>query len=48
MIAEFIRVIRRQISEYGDVWGLWLGPDYSVVVTDPDDLKVIITSLNEH
>ncbi|GBP00705.1 Cytochrome P450 4g15 [Eumeta japonica] len=41
---ELINVIRKLIDSYGDVLRFWLGPDLNVIVTDPDDLKILLTS----
>ncbi|KAJ2940215.1 hypothetical protein O0L34_g11782 [Tuta absoluta] len=42
---EFIRVLKELMLEYGEVFRFWLGPDLCVVVSNPDDLKVLLTNM---
>ncbi|KAI5633497.1 cytochrome p450 domain-containing protein [Phthorimaea operculella] len=42
---EFIRVLKELMMEYGEVFKFWLGPDLCVVVSNPDDLKVLLTNM---
>ncbi|XP_026313547.1 cytochrome P450 4c3-like [Hyposmocoma kahamanoa] len=41
---EFVRVIGDLIRVYGDVLGVWLGPNYNIVLTNPDDLKILLSN----
>ncbi|XP_049879494.1 cytochrome P450 4C1-like [Pectinophora gossypiella] len=41
---EFIQVIRDLMRDYGDVLRFWLGPDLNVVVSNPDDLKILLSN----
>ncbi|XP_063541307.1 cytochrome P450 4C1-like isoform X1 [Cydia strobilella] len=41
---ELNNVVGELIQEYGDVWRFWLGPDLNVVVSDPDDVKGLLTN----
>ncbi|KAJ8711126.1 hypothetical protein PYW07_008368 [Mythimna separata] len=41
---EFTRVLKDLIAEYGSVLKFWLGPDLNILVSDPDDLKLLLAS----
>nr|QLI62192.1 cytochrome P450 43 [Streltzoviella insularis] len=41
---DLIKVIDDILNEYGDVTSFWLGPDLNIVVKDPNDLKVLLSS----
>ncbi|XP_046964447.1 cytochrome P450 4C1-like [Vanessa cardui] len=41
---EFIKVIKDLMIEYGGVFKLWIGPDLNVVVSNPDDIKLLLTN----
>ncbi|XP_072934268.1 cytochrome P450 4C1-like [Epargyreus clarus] len=41
---ELIIVIRELIKTSGDVSRFWLGPDLNIVVSDPDEIKVLLSN----
>ncbi|KAM3964035.1 cytochrome P450 4C1-like [Aphomia sociella] len=42
--GEFITVLKELMKEYGNIMGFWLGPDLNVIVSDPDAIKILLTS----
>ncbi|KAJ8711112.1 hypothetical protein PYW07_008354 [Mythimna separata] len=40
----FTKLIKNLMAEYGSVFKIWLGPDLNIVVSDPDDLKLLLSS----
>ncbi|XP_026727235.1 cytochrome P450 4V2-like [Trichoplusia ni] len=41
---QFVKLLRDLTTKYGSVFKLWLGPDLNIVVSDPDDLKVLLAT----
>ncbi|XP_023938237.2 cytochrome P450 4C1 isoform X2 [Bicyclus anynana] len=41
---DFIRAIGDLIKEYGDVFRIWLGSDLNIIVSNPDDVKLLLTN----
>ncbi|KAM3964036.1 cytochrome P450 4C1-like [Aphomia sociella] len=41
---ELIIVLKELMSEYGSIMRFWLGPDLNIVVSDPDAIKILLTS----
>ncbi|CAD0204273.1 unnamed protein product [Chrysodeixis includens] len=41
---QFVKVLRDLTTEYGDVFKIWLGPDLNIIVSDPDDLKLLLAT----
>ncbi|XP_050086156.1 cytochrome P450 4d10-like [Anopheles aquasalis] len=43
-IPEFLHVVRTLITEYGDCFRVWLGTQLVIVVNDPKDIEVVLSS----
>ncbi|XP_064074304.1 cytochrome P450 4C1-like [Vanessa tameamea] len=41
---EFVKIIKNLMIEYGGVFKLWIGPDLNIVVSHPDDIKLLLTN----
>ncbi|CAH0713649.1 unnamed protein product, partial [Brenthis ino] len=41
---EMIKVIKVLITEYGDVLRFWLATDLNIVVSNPEDIKLLLTN----
>ncbi|XP_045454028.1 cytochrome P450 4C1-like [Melitaea cinxia] len=41
---EFVRVLKELMKDYGDVLRFWLAADLNVVVSNPDDIKLLLTN----
>uniref|UniRef100_A0A2M4A9G3 Putative cytochrome n=1 Tax=Anopheles triannulatus TaxID=58253 RepID=A0A2M4A9G3_9DIPT len=41
---EFLRVVKKLIEQYGECFRVWLGTQLVIVVTDPKDIEVILSS----
>ncbi|XP_047522696.1 cytochrome P450 4C1-like [Pieris napi] len=41
---DLTTIIKDIIQEYGDVLRFWLGPDLNIVVSNPEDVKTLLTS----
>ncbi|OWR55114.1 cytochrome P450 [Danaus plexippus plexippus] len=41
---EMIKITKQLIDEYGLVLRFWLGTDLNIVVSNPDDIKVLLTN----
>ncbi|XP_050353174.1 cytochrome P450 4C1-like [Nymphalis io] len=41
---EFIKVVKDLMIEYDGVFKLWIGPDLNIVVSNPDDIKLLLTN----
>uniref|UniRef100_A0A182MM45 Cytochrome P450 n=1 Tax=Anopheles culicifacies TaxID=139723 RepID=A0A182MM45_9DIPT len=42
--AEFLRIVTDLLKEYGDCIRVWLGTQLSIVVLDPKDIEVLLSS----
>nr|AFP20603.1 cytochrome CYP367B6 [Spodoptera littoralis] len=40
----FIKVLKDLMAEYGNVTRFWLGPDLNIVVSNPDDIKLLLSN----
>lgn len=41
---QMIIVIEKLIANYGDVVTFWLGPDLNYIISNPDDIKTLLTN----
>ncbi|CAG9559212.1 unnamed protein product [Danaus chrysippus] len=41
---EMIKITKELIKEYGSILRFWLGPDLNIVVSNPDDIKILLTN----
>ncbi|XP_075983713.1 cytochrome P450 4C1-like [Anticarsia gemmatalis] len=41
---DLIKVIKKLMEDYGDVARFWLGPDLNFVISNPEDLKVLLST----
>ncbi|XP_049530224.1 cytochrome P450 4d1-like [Anopheles darlingi] len=42
--AEFLQVVRTLITQYGECFRVWLGTQLIIVLTDPKDIEVVLSS----
>ncbi|XP_035890500.1 cytochrome P450 10-like [Anopheles stephensi] len=42
--AEFLRIIGALLKQYGDCFRVWLGTQLAIVVIDPKDIEVLLSS----
>ncbi|XP_022832187.1 cytochrome P450 4C1-like [Spodoptera litura] len=40
----FIKVLKDLMAEYGNVTRFWLGPDLNIVISNPDDIKLLLSN----
>jgi cytochrome P450 family 4 len=43
---QFIKILQRYFDDHGKLVRLWLGPQLVVLMTDPKDVEVVLTSKN--
>ncbi|XP_038217439.1 cytochrome P450 4C1-like [Zerene cesonia] len=41
---DILSVMKQIITDHGEIIRIWLGPDLNIVVTNPDDIKTLLTS----
>ncbi|XP_030024507.2 cytochrome P450 4C1 isoform X1 [Manduca sexta] len=41
---DLSNVVKKLLVQYGDAIRFWLGPDLNVVISDPDDIKALLSS----
>ncbi|XP_039751858.1 cytochrome P450 4C1-like [Pararge aegeria] len=41
---EFIKIINDLLMEYGDVLRVWLGTELNIIVSNPEDVKLLLTN----
>ncbi|KAJ0173219.1 hypothetical protein K1T71_011395 [Dendrolimus kikuchii] len=42
---EFINITKDLILKYGEIFRVWLGPDLNIIVSNPDDLKFLLSNM---